>query len=60
MESMRKQHTLAQHPLVPRCKLNFRDGKRMAQVQASIHVWVWKISEPFRVFRLDFRGGEAS
>jgi len=57
---MRKQNPFAQHPLVTRRKLNFRDGKSMAQMQTTVHIGIGKVSEPFRVFLLDLFRGKAS
>ena len=50
MESVREQHSLAQHSLVSGSKFDFGDRKSMAQVQTSVHVRERKVSEPFRVF----------
>src|SRR5687767_419733 len=60
MEAMGEQNPLAQHPLVTSSKFNLGNRKGMSEMQASVHVWVWKVSEPLGVFLLDLFLGEAS
>ena len=60
MEAMREQDTLSQHPLVSSSKLDLGDGERVPEMQDSVHVGVWKVSEPFGELFLDLFGGEAS
>lgn len=56
MESMREQGAFTQHALVTRSKLDLRDGERVSQMQATIHIWVRERPEPFRVFLAYLRG----
>jgi len=60
VESMRKQNPFAQHSLVTRRELDFRDGKSMAQMQTTVHIRIGKVSKPFGVFLLDLFRGKAS
>lgn len=58
MESVGKEDTFAQHPLVPSGELNLGDGECMAEMKASVHVWVGEVTEPFGVLGLYFGGRE--
>ena len=53
METMGEQHPLSQHPLVSRREIDFGYGKRVAQVQRSIHIRVGKVSKPLWKLFLD-------
>jgi len=57
---MRKQNPFAQHPLVTRRELDFRDGKSVSQMQTTVHIGIGKVSEPFGVFLLDLFRRKAS
>ena len=57
---MGKQNPFAQHPLVTRCELDFRDGKGVAQMQTAVHIGIGKVSEPFGVFLFDLFRRKAS
>ena len=60
MKPVREQDAFAQHALVSRRKFDFGDGKRVSQMQASVHIRVGEGSEPFRVLVLDFGWRETS
>lgn len=59
MEAMGEQGTLAQHALVSSGEFDFGDGKGMAEMEATVHVGIGKVAEPFWVFLVDLLGGEA-
>lgn len=58
MESMGIQDSLAQHPLVSCCEFDLGNGEGMAQVEAAVHVGIWKGAEPFRMFLQDLCLGQ--
>lgn len=60
MESVGEESAFAQHPLVPSVELDLGNGKGMSEMEASVHVWVRKVSEPLGIFFSDFSLGEAS
>jgi len=60
MKTMREQNPLPKQPLVSRSKLDFRDGKGMAEMQGSIHVGERKIPKPLRKLFPYFCGRESS
>ena len=60
MESVGEQDTLAQHPLVPSGKLDLGNSESMSEMETSVHVWVWKVSEPLGVLFLELFLGKAS
>jgi hypothetical protein len=60
MESVGEQHTFAQHPLVPSCELDLGNSKSMSEMEASVHVGVWKVSEPLGVLFLELSLGKAT
>jgi len=43
---MRKQDAFAQQTLIPCCELDFGYSEGMSEVKRSVHVRVWKVSEP--------------
>jgi hypothetical protein len=56
---MRKQCTLAKHPLKASRELNLRNSETMTQVKGAVHVWVGEIAEPLRELGPDFARGQA-
>ncbi len=57
MVSDRKQDTLPPHLFEACGELDFTDGEGMTQVETTVHVGVWKSSEPFGIFGLDIFHG---
>jgi hypothetical protein len=56
---MGEQGALAQHALVSSGELDFGDSKGMAEMEASVHVRVGIVAEPFGVFLENLLPGEA-
>ena len=59
MESVREQHSLAQHPLVSGRELDLRDGEGVAQMQAAVHVGEGEVAEPLGELFADLGCAEA-
>ena len=56
---MWEEDALAQQPLVSCAELDFGNGEGVAEMEGSVHVRVWEVSEPLGVLFLDLCGREA-
>jgi hypothetical protein len=56
MEAMGEEDALAKHTLISCGKLDLRDCKSMTKVERTIHVRIWEVAKPFRIFLCDFCG----
>ena len=59
VETVREQHPLSQHAVVPSTEFNLWDRESMSQMQGTIHIWVWEVSKPLGVFFTNLSGRQA-
>lgn len=59
MKPMGEQNPLSQQPLISSSEFNLGDRESMSQMQRTIHVGKWEISEPLGELFSDLSGREA-
>ena len=59
VEAMREQSAFAQHTLEPCSELDLGDRESVSQVQGSIHIGIWEVSEPLGVLFAGLGGSQA-
>jgi hypothetical protein len=59
MEAMGEKNALAKHALVTCGKFDLGDGESVAKMESAIHIRIWKVAKPFRIFLCDLCGREA-